>query len=130
MSTDSGRTFFAVGAVSAGIGVVAGAFGAHGLKDVLSAEMLDVFETAVRYQMYHAFGLMAVAWAAHNFASTGSPLARLAGMCFVFGTVVFSGSLYAMSLTNLRWLGALTPLGGIAFIAGWFFLAASVWKKT
>lgn len=82
--------------------------------------MLDVYETAVRYHMYHAFGLIAAAWVA---SWTESPRARLGGWCFVAGTLLFSGSLYMLTLTELRWLGAVTPFGGVAFIAGWLLLA-------
>lgn len=117
-----GRTFFVTGAVSAAIGVAAGAFGAHGLKSILSPDMLAVYETAVRYHMYHAFGLIAAGWAAH---STQNSKANIAGWCFVAGTVLFSGSLYILTLTGLRWLGAITPFGGVLFITGWIALALS-----
>ena len=120
------RTFFLLGALSAFVGVAAGAFGAHGLKERLSAEMLAVFETGVRYQMYHAFALVAAAWAAARWPgawTTG------AGWLFVAGTLIFSGSLYALSLTGIRWLGAITPIGGLAFLAGWLCLAAACWKQ-
>jgi uncharacterized membrane protein YgdD (TMEM256/DUF423 family) len=114
------RIFFATGAISALIGVAAGAFGAHALKSRLSAEMLGVFETGVRYQMYHALGLMAVAWAV---ARWPGPLATAAGWLFLVGTILFSGSLYLLSLTGTRAFGAITPLGGLAFLAGWLCLA-------
>ena len=120
------RTFFLIGAVSAFVGVAAGAFGAHGLKERLSAEMLAVFETGVRYQMYHAFALIAAAWAVARWPGA---LPVAAGWLFVAGTLVFSGSLYALSLTGQRWLGAVTPLGGLAFLAGWLCLAAACWKS-
>ena len=120
------RTFLALGALFAGLGVAAGAFGAHGLKGRLSPEMLDVFETAARYQMYHALGLLAVAWAA---ARWPQPAVTLAGWCMVAGIVVFSGSLYVLSVTGIRWLGAITPLGGLAFMAGWLALALAAWRS-
>ena len=120
------RTFFLLGALSAFVGVAAGAFGAHGLKERLSAEMLAVFETGVRYQMYHAFALLAAAWAAARWPGAW---ANAAGWLFVAGTLVFSGSLYVLSLTGLRWLGAITPLGGLAFLAGWLCLAFACWKS-
>jgi uncharacterized membrane protein YgdD (TMEM256/DUF423 family) len=120
------RTFFLLGALSAFVGVVAGAFGAHGLKERLSAEMLAVFETGVRYQMYHAFALIAAAWASARWPGAWT---SAAGWLFVAGTLVFSGSLYVLSLTGLRWLGAITPLGGLAFLAGWLCLAAACWKS-
>ncbi|MER3524100.1 MAG: DUF423 domain-containing protein [Ignavibacteria bacterium] len=118
--------FFVLGCLSAAIGVAAGAFGAHGLKSLLSPDRLAVYETAVRYQMYHAFGLLA---AAYIVEPTASPLAQFAGWCFIGGTILFSGSLYALTLSGQRWLGAVTPLGGIAFIAGWILLAAGAWKQ-
>jgi uncharacterized membrane protein YgdD (TMEM256/DUF423 family) len=114
------RVFFAIGAISALLGVAAGAFGAHGLKNSLSLEMLAIFETGVRYQMYHAFALIAVAWADTRFPGS---LVTTAGWLFVVGTILFSGSLYLLSLTETRWLGAITPLGGVAFLAGWLCLA-------
>jgi uncharacterized membrane protein YgdD (TMEM256/DUF423 family) len=119
------RVFFAVGAVSAFVGVAVGAFGAHGLKNRLDAEALAVFEVGVRYQMYHAFALVAAAWAWARWPGT---LAVAGGWLFVAGTLVFSGSLYALSLTGVRWLGAITPLGGLAFLAGWLCLAVHVWR--
>jgi uncharacterized membrane protein YgdD (TMEM256/DUF423 family) len=114
------RIFFLLGALLGASGVAAGAFGAHALKQRLSPDMLAVFETGVRYQLYHALALLVVAWAAAHW--TGSA-ARFAGWLFVAGVVLFSGSLYALALTGVRWLGAITPFGGIAFIAGWLLLA-------
>jgi uncharacterized membrane protein YgdD (TMEM256/DUF423 family) len=119
------RLFFLLGALSAGIAVGLGAFGAHGLRARLTADMLNVFETGVRYQMYHALALLAVAWASARWPGS-TPSA--AGWCFVAGTIVFSGSLYALSLTGQRWLGAVTPLGGLAFIAGWLLLVVHLWR--
>jgi uncharacterized membrane protein YgdD (TMEM256/DUF423 family) len=116
------RVFFALGAVSGFISVAAGAFGAHALRSRLTPEYLGVFETAARYQMYHALALLAVAWAITR--GTGST-AQWAGWLFVIGTVLFSGSLYGLALTGIRWLGAITPLGGVAFLAGWLCLALS-----
>ena len=110
------RLFFSLGAGSAMIAVAAGAFGAHALRARLSSEMLAVFETAARYQMYHALGLLAVAWAVPR---SPGPWAVRAGWLFVAGTVLFSGSLYTLALSGIRWLGAVTPLGGVAFLAGW-----------
>ena len=114
------RTFFSLGAGSAFVAVAAGAFGAHALRSRLSADHLAVFETAARYQMYHALALLAVAWAVSRWAGA---LPTAAGWLFVAGTVLFSGSLYALALTGVRWLGAITPLGGAAFLAGWLCLA-------
>jgi len=119
------RVFFACGAVSALIAVAAGAFGAHALKTRITPEMLAVFETGVRYQMYHALGLIACAWAVTKWPGT---LASTAGWLFIAGTIVFSGSLYALSLTGVRTLGAVTPLGGLALLAGWVCLAGAALK--
>jgi uncharacterized membrane protein YgdD (TMEM256/DUF423 family) len=120
------RLFFSIGALSALISVAAGAFGAHALRARLAPEHLAVFETAARYQMYHALALLSVAWAATRWLG---PLPILAGYLFVVGTVLFSGSLYALSLTGIRWLGAITPLGGMAFLAGWLCLALAVTRR-
>jgi len=119
------RLFAVMGAASALLAVAAGAFGAHALRARLAPDLLAVFETAVRYQMYHALALLFVAWAATHW-----PLApvRAAGWLFVVGTVVFSGSLYLLALTGVRGFGAVTPLGGLAFLAGWLALAVGVWK--
>lgn len=114
------RLFFVLGALLAGIGVAAGAFGAHGLRDRLSAEMLAIFETGVRYHLIHALALLITAWASTRWAEG---LTTGAGWLFVVGIVVFSGSLYLLSLTETRWLGAITPIGGVAFLVGWALLA-------
>jgi uncharacterized membrane protein YgdD (TMEM256/DUF423 family) len=117
------RTFFVLGAVLAGVAVAAGAFGAHGLRDRLAPDMLAVFETAARYQMYHALALLAVAWAAARWPDAGT---GLAGWLFVAGIALFSGSLYVLALSGVRWLGAITPFGGLCFLAGWGVLAWTV----
>ena len=114
------RLFFSLGAVSAFFSVAAGAFGAHALRARLSPELLAVFETGARYQMYHALSLLAVAWAAARWPGA---LPQWAGWLFAAGTVLFSGSLYALALSGVRWLGAITPLGGVAFLGGWICLA-------
>lgn len=119
------RVFFALGCVSGFLAVGFGAFGAHALKARLSPELLATFEVGVRYQMYHALALLAVGWAATRWPGTA---ANASGWLFVAGTVIFSGSLYAISLTGLRWLGAITPIGGAAFLAGWLCLAWAAWK--
>jgi uncharacterized membrane protein YgdD (TMEM256/DUF423 family) len=117
-------TFLVLGALFAFLGVAAGAFGAHSLKAVLSPDMLVVFETAVRYQMYHAFALLIVGWACDQFPQASfTP----AGWLFAIGIVLFSGSLYALAFTGLPWLGAFTPLGGLAFLVGWGWLAWQFW---
>lgn len=119
------RLFFVLGTLSAFAGVGAGAFGAHALKARLTPEMLAVFEVGVRYQMYHALALLACAWA---YTRWPGGLVTAAGWAFVAGTVVFSGSLYALSLSGARILGAITPLGGLALLAGWLLLAAAALK--
>ncbi|HTR80399.1 MAG TPA: DUF423 domain-containing protein [Bacteroidota bacterium] len=106
------------------LGVAFGAFGAHALKDKLTPEMHQVFETAVRYQMYHAFALFIVAWALHTWN-----IGAASGWWFTAGIVFFSGSLYALALSGTLWLGAITPVGGICFLIGWFWLAWGVWKS-
>lgn len=121
------RLFFALGSISAGLSVALGAFGAHVLKSRLAADMLANFETGARYQMYHALALLAVAWAVGRWAGSALPVA--AGWLFVAGTVLFSGSLYVLSLTGVRWLGAITPLGGVAFVAGWLCLLLAAWRS-
>jgi uncharacterized membrane protein YgdD (TMEM256/DUF423 family) len=102
------------------LGVALGAFGAHALKDRLTPDMLAVFDTGVRYQMYHVFALLAAAW---GWARWPSRAIAAAGWLFVAGMVVFCGSLYALAFTGVRALGAVTPLGGLAFLAGWLCLA-------
>ncbi len=119
------RLFFALGSASGFVAVAAGAFAAHGLRERLTPEMLEVFETAVRYQLVHALALLAVAWAATRWPGGA---ATSAGWLFLAGTVLFSGSLYALSLTGLRWLGAITPLGGLAFLVGWASLAWAAYR--
>ena len=106
--------------LSAFLAVAAGAFGAHALRARLSPDLLAVFETGARYQMYHALALLAVAWMVTRWPG---PWPVRAGWLFAAGTVLFSGSLYALALTGVRWLGAITPLGGAAFLAGWLCLA-------
>ncbi len=119
------RLFFLVGSISAFIAVVLGAFGAHGLKGRLTPEMLNAFEVGVRYQMYHALALLAVAWALSRWPRAE---VTVAGWLFVAGTIIFSGSLYLLSLTGVRWIGAITPIGGVAFLLGWLSLVWGVWR--
>ncbi len=114
------RRFAVLGSLSAGIAVAAGAFGAHALRTRLTPDLLAVFETGARYQMYHALALLAVAWMATRWPGR---LVRAGGWLFVAGTVLFSGSLYALALSGVRMFGAVTPLGGVAFLAGWCCLA-------
>lgn len=101
------------------LAVALGAFGAHGLRHRLSPDMLEIFETGVRYHFYHALGLFAVAWVADK---SPSGLATAAGWALTAGIVIFSGTLYLLSVTGVRWLGAITPIGGVSFLAGWVLL--------
>ena len=114
------RVFFSLGAVLAFLTVSAGAFGAHAVRSRLSPDLLDVFETAARYHFFHALGVIVAGFAAARWPGTA---VYLAGWLFVAGIILFSGSLYLLSLTGVRWLGAITPFGGVAFLAGWLCLA-------
>ena len=116
------RTFLFVGAVMGFVGVALGAFGAHGLRGRLSPEMLAIFETGVRYHMYHALALVATAAVMTRLDGRA---VSLAGWCFTAGIFIFSGSLYALALTGVTVLGAITPIGGLAFLAGWILLAVA-----
>ncbi|HZF04695.1 MAG TPA: DUF423 domain-containing protein [Patescibacteria group bacterium] len=118
--------FLGLGCVSAFVAVALGAFGAHALRGRLVPDMLIVFEIGVRYQMYHALALLGVGGVAGRLP--GGAVAT-AGWLFVAGTVLFCGSLYALAFTGQRWLGAVTPLGGAAFLAGWATLAWAAWSR-
>jgi uncharacterized membrane protein YgdD (TMEM256/DUF423 family) len=120
------RGFAVLGSLSALVAVAAGAFGAHALRARLPAELLAVFETGARYQMYHALALLFVAWAVTQWPS---PAIRAAGWLFVGGTVLFSGSLYLLATSGTRWWGAVTPLGGLLFLGGWLTLAVGIWRR-
>ena len=111
------RTFLLIGAAFGFLGVTFGAFGAHALRSRLSPDMLSVFETGVRYQMYHALAILVVASAMGHFGN--ARLLGLTGWLFTAGIVLFSGSLYALALSDIRILGAVTPIGGLLFLAGW-----------
>ena len=119
------KLFLSIGSVSGALAVMLGAFGAHGLKVKLTAEMMAVYKTAVEYQFYHTLALLAVGiLALHN-----QPKSLTAsGWLFTAGILVFSGSLYALSMSGIKWLGAITPIGGLCFIAGWVLLAIAVLK--
>lgn len=119
--------WFAVGAIAGAIGVTLGAFGAHALKSRVTEELLHVFEVGVRYQMYHALALFAVAWAASRWPGGW---VNASGWLFTFGILVFSGSLYLMTLSGARWLGAITPVGGLCFILGWIALAVAALRSS
>lgn len=119
------RLFFALGSLSAFLGVALGAFAAHGLKSRLAPELLAIFETGVRYQIFHALALLAAGWAQTRWPGA---FTTASGWLFVAGTLLFSGSLYVLSVTGEKWLGAVAPAGGIAFLAGWLCLAWGAWK--
>lgn len=120
------RLFFTLASLFGGLAVALGAFGAHALKSRLDEQMLANFETGVRYHFYHALALVAVAVAIRFWQNSNLP--NYAGWLFVVGILIFSGSLYVMALTGARWLGAITPIGGVAFIAGWICLALAAWR--
>jgi uncharacterized membrane protein YgdD (TMEM256/DUF423 family) len=125
MGHSPSQRFLLIGAILAGSGVAAGAFGAHALKEILDAPMLQVFETATRYVMYHDFGLCIVSLAIDRFPEQGL---EKSGWFFIAGILLFSGSLYVVSLAGIRWMGAVTPIGGLAFIIGWVLLGWGVWR--
>ena len=116
------RTFFALGSILAFVAVAAGAFAAHALESRLAPDRLETFQLGARYQMYHALALLAVAWATTRWPGGATDWA---GWLFLVGVVVFSGSLYALGLGAPRWFGAITPIGGLAFLGGWLALAAA-----
>lgn len=110
------------------LGVGAGAFGAHGLSSYLAQhDLVNTFETAVRYQVYHALALFVAAWAAEKWPGF---LPTWAGYLFLTGIILFSGSLYLLVFTRVRWLGAITPLGGLAFLTGWAFIFLAAWRAS
>jgi uncharacterized membrane protein YgdD (TMEM256/DUF423 family) len=120
------RLWIVIGAVSAFVSVAAGAFGAHALKARLTQDMLTIFETGNRYQMYHSLGLIAVGlFAAHR----PSGLLTNAGWAMLVGILLFSGSLYALALSGVRALGAITPIGGMGFLVGWVLFALAAWRQ-
>ena len=120
---DRYTTWIIAGSFFAALAVIFGAFGAHGLKSKVSPEDLIIFETGVRYQMYHALGLVLLGLLG---MSTSFIISQLPALFFVIGIIIFSGTLYLIPLTGIRWLGAITPIGGIAFIAGWFMLIYNI----
>ena len=121
MINEISRIFLAIAAAFGGISVILGAFASHALKDKLSERALEIWETGTKYQMYHALALILVALLL-NRLSGSTPLV-VAGYSFIAGIVLFSGSLYALSLSGIKILGVVTPLGGVAFITGWIALA-------
>lgn len=121
------HVLMAAGAINAAIAVGAGAFAAHGLRERLEPRALEIFETGARYQMYHALGMILCAIIAVGGGIAG---ARTAGWILQVGIVIFSGSLYALALSDVKILGAITPIGGVAFLAGWIWLAVSALRTT
>jgi uncharacterized membrane protein YgdD (TMEM256/DUF423 family) len=122
----TGRQILAVGAVLAGVAVMIGAFGAHMLRPRLSERMMEVFETGVRYHMFHSMALLFSGWAYLQFEV---PIFRKAAWAFITGLILFSGSLYLLALSDIRWLGAITPLGGLCFMTGWICLAIGFLRR-
>jgi uncharacterized membrane protein YgdD (TMEM256/DUF423 family) len=120
---------FAIGVSSAALAVALGAFGAHALRSVISPQDLSVYETGVRYQMYHALALLATALGGKFWAPRDPRNFQRAGLCFTLGTVLFSGSLYFLCLSGTLWVAYLTPIGGMLFFAGWIFLLAGALKE-
>ncbi len=123
----SAKLFLSLGSASALLAVLLGAFGAHALKNKLSADMLAIFQTGVQYHFYHALGLLAVGLIAMQLAE--SPALKWSGWLMFIGFLIFSGSLYLLSITGMRWLGAITPIGGVAFIGAWALLAYAIYQS-
>lgn len=121
------RHIAACGALNMLIAIACGAFGAHALKNLLSPDMLSIWHTAVQYQMAHALGMLLIVALTPRLLSTPA-LSRI-GIAFLFGIIVFSGSLYGLALTGVRWLGAITPIGGVAFLVGWGLLGWGMLKR-
>ena len=121
------RNLIAAGAIFAALSVLFGAFGAHGLKDRLSFEYLAIFETAVRYQMYHSLGLMFMGSSGFHLPKN---LIYIPSYFLIFGIVIFSGTLITLVLTDLKWLGAITPIGGLSLIIGWLLFAYNIYFRS
>lgn len=121
------RIFMFFAAVLGGLSVAAGAFGSHALKAKLTQHALEIFQTGARYEMYHALALLLVALLLSRTETAQTPLI-VAGCAFLVGIALFSGSLYALSLTGMKWLGAVAPLGGLALFIGWGCLAIAAWN--
>ncbi len=120
--------FLILGGLNAALVVLLGAFGAHGLKTRLSAELLAIYQTGIHYHLFHVLGLLVVGLVATQLPA--SAYLRWSGWLMLAGIILFSGSLYVLSITGLRWLGMVTPLGGIAFIAGWVLFVLAVLKAS
>lgn len=121
------KTFLLLGAVNTFLCIALGAFGAHGLKNILSSEMLAIFHTGVQYHLYHALGLLFIGLLLSNYAK--SRLIELSGWFMLLGIILFSVSLYLLSLTEIRALGIITPFGGVSFLIAWAILAIALWKE-
>ena len=120
------KTFIVIGALAMALGVILGAFGAHGLKSRLTPDLLAVYHTGVEYHLYHALGLILLGILIHQFPQMAG--LRTGGWLLLAGIVIFSGSLYVLAITGIRWLGAITPIGGAAFIAGWVWIGWSLMR--
>lgn len=120
------KTILLTGAALLTLAVILGAFGAHALKEKLGNEMMQIYKTGVEYHFYHALGLLLIGGLSLQMPST---LINWSSVCLTAGIVIFSGSLYLLSITGINWLGAITPVGGLSFIAGWVLLFIVVWKK-
>lgn len=120
------KQFLLLGTILMALAVSLGAFGAHGLKKIVSAEMLTVYQTGIQYQFYHALGLCVVAFIAHIH---NTKLVKIAGNIMFIGVMIFSFSLYILVLLDMKWLGAITPIGGVLMVISWVLLAWSVFKK-
>lgn len=121
------RLFIIIAAISGMIVVILGAFAAHGLKHVLTPEALYTFQVGVQYQMYHALALLGVGLLLH--IKPGLPGLKASGIAYILGALLFSGSLYALALGAPRWLGPVTPVGGLSFMIGWVLLATAAWRS-
>lgn len=121
------KLFVISGAIAMTLAVALGAFGAHALKNRLTNEMLTIFETGVQYHLYHALGLLIVGLIAYFLPD--SPLLKWAGWLMICGIIIFSGSLYILSVSGIRWLGAITPIGGLCFITSWILIALAAWQS-
>ncbi len=121
------QIFISVAALLGGLSVAGGAFASHALREKLSERAIEIFETGARYQMYHALALLLVALLLSR-AEAAQSILIASGIAFIIGVVMFSGSLYTLSLTSIKWLGAIAPLGGAAFIVGWSCLAVAAWS--
>ncbi|WP_445665268.1 DUF423 domain-containing protein [Fodinibius sp. AD559] len=121
------KLFLIIGSIAMALAVGLGAFGAHGLKEILTDEMLDIFETGIKYHFYHAIGLLVVGLVAQLIPN--SSFLQWSGWLMLAGIIIFSGSLYILSISGIRWIGAITPIGGLCFIVAWILLALASWQN-